>query len=157
VAGAKIFRRKILAPFVEIDKVRASLGYDPKPEPMERPMQYMLLIYGAPEVEPQYGTPAFDKMMAGYAAFSKRLVDDGAMRGGEGLQGIETATTLRVRGGKVETMDGPFATTKEHLGGYYVIDVPDLDAALKYAAMIPSATYGSVEVRPLMNYNPAGT
>ena len=53
-------------------------------------------------------------------------------------------------------MDGPFATTKEHLGGFYVIDVPDLDAALKYAAMIPSALYGTVEVRPLMDYNPAG-
>ncbi|MGL4280070.1 MAG: YciI family protein [Albidovulum sp.] len=119
-------------------------------------MQYMLLIYGAPEAEPQYGTPAFGDMMAGYAAFSKRLVEDGAMRGGEGLKGIETATSLRVRAGKVETMDGPFATTKEHLGGYYVIEVPDLDAALKYAAMIPTASYGTVEVRPLMDYNPAG-
>ncbi len=115
-------------------------------------MQYMLLIYGDPAVEPQYGTPAFDEMMAGYAALSKRLTEDGAMRGGEGLQGVETATTLRVRGGKVETMDGPFATTKEHLGGFYIIDVPDLDAALKYAAMVPSATYGSVEVRPVMIY-----
>jgi hypothetical protein len=115
-------------------------------------MQYMLLIYGAPEAEPKYGTPAFDEMMAGYAAFSERLVKDGAMRGGEGLQGIETATSLRVRGGRVETMDGPFATTKEHLGGFYLIDVPDLDTALKYAAMIPSASYGTVEVRPVMVY-----
>jgi hypothetical protein len=119
-------------------------------------MQYMLLIYGAPEVEPQYGTPAFAEMMQGYAAFSQRLVEDGVMRGGEGLQGIETATSVRVRQGQIETMDGPFATTKEHLGGYYVIDVPDLDSALKYAAMIPSAAYGTVEVRPLMDYNPAG-
>lgn len=115
-------------------------------------MKYMLLIYGNPGVEPQYGTPAFDQMMAGYAAFSAKLIEDGAMQGGEGLQGVETATSLRVRGGKVETMDGPFAETKEHLGGYYVIDVPDLDAALKYAAMIPSATYGTVEVRPVMIY-----
>jgi hypothetical protein len=84
------------------------------------------------------------------------MVEDGVMRGGEGLQGVETATSLRIRNGKVETMDGPFATTKEHLGGFYVIDVPDLDAALKYAALIPSATYGTVEVRPLMDYNPAG-
>ena len=120
-------------------------------------MQYMLLIYGAPSVEPQYGTPAFSEMMAGYGAASAAMVADGVMRSGEGLQGVETATTLRIRGAKVETMDGPFAETKEHLGGYYVIDVPDLDAALKYAAMIPSALYGSVEVRPLMDYNPAGT
>jgi hypothetical protein len=119
-------------------------------------MQYMLLIYGDPAVEPKYGTPAFGEMMAGYAAFSQKLKDDGVIRGGEGLKGVETATSLRVRGGKVETMDGPFATTKEHLGGFYVIDVPDLDAALKYSAMIPSASYGTVEVRPLMDYNPAG-
>lgn len=79
---------------------------------------------------------------------------DGALRSGEGLKGVETATSLRVRGGKVETMDGPFAETKEHLGGYYVVEVPDLDAALKYAAMIPSVGYGTIEVRPLMTYNP---
>ncbi len=119
-------------------------------------MQYMLLIYGAPDAEPQYGTPEFATMMAGYGTLSATLNADGVMRSGEGLKGVETATSLRVRGGKVETMDGPFATTKEHLGGYYVIDVPDLDAALKYAAMVPSARYGTVEVRPLMDYNPAG-
>ena len=119
-------------------------------------MQYMLLIYGAPDAEPAYGTPEFATMMQGYDSFSKRLTADGAMRGGEGLKGVETATSLRLRDGRVETMDGPFATTKEHLGGFYVIDVPDLDAALKYAAMIPSATYGTIEVRPLMDYNPAG-
>ncbi len=119
-------------------------------------MQYMLLIYGDPAVEPVYGTPEFGTMMAGYAALSQAMNADGVMRGGEGLQGIETATSLRVRSGMVETMDGPFATTKEHLGGYYVIDVPDLDAALKYAAMVPSAQYGTIEVRPLMAYDPAG-
>jgi hypothetical protein len=119
-------------------------------------MKYMLLIYGAPAVEPQYGTPEFGEMMAGYAAASAKMNEDGVMRGGEGLQGVETATSLRIRGGKVETMDGPFAETKEHLGGYYVIEVPDLDAALKYAALIPSASYGTVEVRPLMNYDPMG-
>lgn len=116
-------------------------------------MQYLLLIYGNPAVEPQYGTPAFDEMMAGYFALSEKLKADGVMRGGEGLQGVETATSLRVRGGKVETMDGPFAETKEHLGGYYLIDVPDLDAAMKYAAMVPSARYGTVEVRPVMVYS----
>jgi hypothetical protein len=119
-------------------------------------MQYMLLIYSNPALEPAYGTPEFEKMMGGYFALNERMKADGTLRGGEGLKGIETATSLRLRGGKVETMDGPFAETKEHLGGYYIVDVPDLDAALRYAEMVPSAAFGTIEVRPLMNYNPAG-
>ncbi|CAN7624518.1 YciI family protein [Rhizobium sp. LjRoot98] len=116
-------------------------------------MQYMALIYGDPSVEPAYGTPEFETMMQGYAAFSEMLKAANAYVSGEGLQGVETATSVRVRGGKVETMDGPFAETKEQLGGYYILDVPDLDTALRYAAMIPSATYGTVEVRPVMDYS----
>lgn len=119
-------------------------------------MNYMLLLYGDPAQEPAFGTPEFDTMMQGYADFSALLQNHGVLKGGEGLQGVETATSLRVRGGKVETMDGPFAETREHLGGYYVIDVPDLDSALRYAAQVPAALYGTVEVRPLMDYNPAG-
>ncbi len=120
-------------------------------------MQYMLLIYNDPALEPAYGTPAFQDMMAGFFAANEQMKADGVLRGGEGLQGVETATSLRLRGGKVETMDGPFATTKEHLGGYYIVDVPDLDAALKYAALLPSAGFGTIEVRPLMDYNPAAS
>jgi hypothetical protein len=119
-------------------------------------MQYMLLIYNDPSLEPAYGTPEFQTMMGGYFALNEKMKSDGVLRAGEGLQGIETATSVRLRSGKVETMDGPFATTKEHLGGYYVVDVPNLDAALTYAAMIPSVGYGTIEVRPLMDYNPAG-
>lgn len=119
-------------------------------------MQYMLLIYSAPEHAPTPGTPEFQEMLGGYAALNQRLREDGVMRGGDGLQGAHTATSLRVRAGKVETMDGPFATTKEHLGGYYIVDVPDLDVALKYAAMVPTASYGTVEVRPVMDFEPAG-
>ena len=118
-------------------------------------MQYMLLIYSDPAREPAYGTPDFQAMMQGYFAVNERMKADGTLRGGEGLQGIETATSLRIKSGKVDTMDGPFAETREHLGGYYVVDVPDLDAALKYAALIPSAHFGTIEVRPLMNYNPS--
>ncbi len=116
-------------------------------------MKYMLLIYSDPAREPTYGTPDFQAMMAGYFALSAKMKDDGVLISGDGLQGIETATSLRIRGGKVETMDGPFAETKEHLGGYYVIEVPDLDAALKYAQIVPTASYGTVEVRPLMVYD----
>ncbi|MCU0907431.1 MAG: YciI family protein [Rhodobacteraceae bacterium] len=119
-------------------------------------MQYMLLIYNDPALEPPYGTPEFDAMMGGFFAANERMKADGVLRGGEGLQGVETATSLRIRGGKAETMDGPFAETRETLGGYYIIDVPDLDAALTYAALIPSVHFGTVEVRPLMDYNPVG-
>lgn len=118
-------------------------------------MKYMLLIYNDPAREPAYGTPEFEAMMAGFFAVNTRMKDAGALISGEGLKGIETATSLRRKAGKVETMDGPFAETKEHLGGYYIVDVPDLDTALRYAAEIPSADYGTIEVRPLMDYNPA--
>ena len=118
-------------------------------------MKYMLLIYNDPSKEPTYGTPAFDEMMASYFSAIEQMKADGVLQEGEGLQGIETATSLRIKAGKVETKDGPFAETREHLGGYYVVDVTDLDAALKYAALIPSAKFGTIEVRPLMDYNPA--
>lgn len=118
-------------------------------------MQYMALIYSDPTREPTYGTPEFDAMMKGYFDVNAVMKTAGHLVAGEGLQGIETATSLRLKAGRVETMDGPFAETKEHLGGYYVMDVPDLDTALKYAAMIPSAAFGTIEVRPLMTYNPA--
>ena len=119
-------------------------------------MQYMLLIYSDPAREPAYGTPEFQTMMSGYFALNEKMKADGTLVSGEGLKGVETATSLRVKAGKVETMDGPFAETREHLGGFYVVEVPDLDAALTYAAMIPTAHYGTVEVRPLMDYNPTG-
>lgn len=116
----------------------------------------MLLIYNDADMQPAFGTPEFDQMMGGYFAANERMKADGVLISGEGLQGVETATSLRRKAGKVETMDGPFAETREHLGGYYVIDAPDLDAALGYAALIPSADFGTIEVRPLMDYNPAG-
>jgi hypothetical protein len=118
-------------------------------------MQYMLLIYNDPSREPAYGTPAFDEMMGGFFALNQQLKADGVMRGGEALRGLETAKSVRVKAGKVETMDGPFAETREYLGGYYIIDVPSMDAAMHYAASIPSAHFGTIEVRPLMDYNPA--
>ncbi|MEZ5714194.1 MAG: YciI family protein [Paracoccaceae bacterium] len=119
-------------------------------------MKYMLLIYNDPDRQPTYGAPEFDEMMAGFFAANERMKADGVLCDGEGLQGIETATSLRIKSGKVETTDGPFAETRENLGGYYIIDVPDLDAALTYAALIPSAKFGTIELRPLMDYKPAG-
>ena len=119
-------------------------------------MKYMLLIYNDPSKEPKFGTPESDEMMSDFFAANAMMQADGVLCDGEGLQSIETATSLRIKSGKIETMDGPFAETREHLGGYYVVDVPDLDAALKYASLIPSAKFGTIEVRPLMDYNPAG-
>lgn len=115
-------------------------------------MKYMALIYSSPAREPKPGTPEFGKMMTDYFALTETLKAAGVYLAGDGLQGVETATSLRLTAGKVETMDGPFAETKEHLGGYYLIEVPDLDAALRYAAMIPTAAYGTVELRPVMVY-----
>lgn len=119
-------------------------------------MKYMLLIYNDPNKEPPFGTPEFEAMMQGYFSANEQMNNDGVLRGGEALMGIDTATSVRINSEKVETMDGPFAETREYLGGYYVIEVDDLDAALKYAALIPSAAFGTIEVRPLMDYNPAG-
>ncbi len=115
-------------------------------------MKYMLMLYGDPALEPAAGNPEFDAMMAEYFGLEEKMKGVATFLAGEGLQGVETATTLRKRAGKVETVDGPFAETREYLGGFYLIEAADLDAALRYAAEIPAARYGSVEVRPVMEY-----
>ena len=113
-------------------------------------MQYLALIYNAPAAGPKYGTPEFKAMMDGYNTCTAELKARGAFVAGDGLKPVETATSVRLKGGKVETMDGPFAETKEHLGGYYLMEVPDLDGAIKAASMIPSAAFGTIELRPIM-------
>jgi hypothetical protein len=115
--------------------------------------QYMLLIY-----VPTEGGPSPEELAAQHPrwnAYTEALQEAGVMAAGDALQGGETATTVRVRDDETVVTDGPFAETKEILGGYYVIDVPDLDAALGWAARIPSAPYGSVEVRPVMVFDQA--
>ena len=111
-------------------------------------MQYMLLIYGDEKVWNEMSESDINKAIEAYGAYSKELADSGVLRGGSELAPISTATTVRVRNGKALTTDGPFAETKEQLGGYYLIDVPNLDEAIRWAAKIPSALYGSVEIRP---------
>lgn len=118
-------------------------------------MKYLLLLYVDPAKEPAPDSPDFAEYMSGFYAASRKMAAAGAFLAGEGLQGVETATSLRSRGDKVETMDGPFAETREHLGGFYLIEAPDLDAALAYAATIPVAKIGTVEVRPVMIYDGA--
>lgn len=119
-------------------------------------MKYMLLIYNNPEQQPAYGSAEFESMMAGFFAANEKMKSDGVLVDGESLSEPQTATSVRIKAGKTETMDGPFAETREYLGGYYVVDVPDLESAIKYAEMIPSATFGTIEVRAMMDYNPAG-
>ncbi|MCL1038920.1 YciI family protein [Shewanella submarina] len=115
-------------------------------------MKFVALIYAAPEAEPVYGTPEFDSLLEEYMQLSEEYTACGAFVAGEGLQGNDTATSIRVRNGQTELVDGPFAETKEQLGGFYLLECKDLDEALRLAAKIPSARYGTVEVRPVAEY-----
>lgn len=115
-------------------------------------MKYLALIYSAAGATPAYGTPEFGPFMAAYQAANAVYARDGVQTAGEALQPASTATTVKVRGGKTETMDGPFAETKEQLGGFYVFDCPNLDEAIRYAAMIPTAAHGAVELWPVMEF-----
>lgn len=116
-------------------------------------MQYMLLIYGSEKNGPFPGTPEFGPYMQAYMDFTNKVQSEGKLVAGDALQGVDTATTVSVRDGKTQTMDGPFAETKEQLGGYYILDCENLDEALSYAAMIPDAATGRVEVRPVMVFD----
>jgi hypothetical protein len=115
-------------------------------------MRYMLLIYADEAV---YETQSKEEQAAEYqeyAAFGEKAAQRGLAPQGEALQPVATATTVRVRGGKTLTTDGPFAETKEQLGGYYILNCKDLDEAIAMAALIPGARYGSIEIRPIMEF-----
>jgi len=116
-------------------------------------MKYMCLIYGDEAKHPQAGTPEMGQLMENYMAFTKDIREKNVMVAGDPLEPVATATTVRMRGGKTETTDGPFAETKEQLGGYYILDCKDLDEAIAYAARIPTAAFGSIEVRPIMVFD----
>ena len=115
-------------------------------------MQYMALIYDTQENRSALSPAAREQMLADYGAFTKAAKDAGVWLAGSALKGPDTATTIRVRGGETLHTDGPFAETKEQLGGYYLLECKDLDEALKWAAKIPTAKSGSIEVRPVMVY-----
>lgn len=116
-------------------------------------MQYMLLIYSAENAGPEPESEAFGPYMQAYVDFTERMRKEGKFLGGEALQPVATATTVAVRDGKTETMDGPFAETKEQLGGFYLLDCKDLDDAIACAAQIPDAAQGRIEVRPVMVFD----
>ena len=113
-------------------------------------MQYAILIYESPgDFAARSDKQRQGSYWAGWKAYSQAVAEAGIMKGGAPLQPTTTATTVRMNGKGRQVQDGPYADTKEQLGGFYVIDVPDLDAALEWAEKIPSVGYGSVEVRPV--------
>ena len=115
-------------------------------------MRYLCLIYLNEKVHAAMAEEEMGAMMEAYGKFSEELEKAGAMLSGEALQPTATATTVQLRDGKTLTTDGPFAETKEQLGGFYMIEAKDLDEAIGWAAKIPSAADGSIEVRPIMEF-----
>src|SRR5579864_790184 len=110
-------------------------------------MQYLLMIYRSEAGLGKLSDTDRQKISAEYGAYTQSIIQSGHFKAGDGLQPTTTATTVRVRDGKIMTTDGPFAETREQLGGYYLIEAKDLNTALGIAARIPGATTGSIEVR----------
>ena len=112
-------------------------------------MRYLLMIYGE-ELDPATVDPAAQAAeFQAYDAFTREIRESGAYLGGEALEPTTTATTVRVVDGQIQTTDGPFAETKEAIGGYYLVEAKDLDEAIGWAAKIPTAKHGSIEIRPI--------
>jgi hypothetical protein len=118
-------------------------------------MRYLCLIYSAEQEMSAMSKAEMDQMMTDYLGFTKDIQSSGHYIGGDPLQRTHTATTVRVRNSKLSTTDGPFAETKEQLGGYYLINATDLNDAIQVASRIPGARYGSIEVRPIQQFGPA--
>ena len=116
-------------------------------------MQYLLMIYANEAEYAKIDPSTLQKVYEEYGAFTQGIVQSGNFKAGDRLQPTTTATTVRIRDGKTLTTDGPFAETREQLGGYYLVEAKDLDAALAIAAKIPGARFGSIEVRPIWVYN----
>jgi hypothetical protein len=116
-------------------------------------MQYLLMIYQNEAEYSKVDPAALQKIYEEYGAFTQGIIKSGAFKAGDRLQPTTTATTVRIRDGKTLTTDGPFAETREQLGGYYLVEARDLDEALAMAARIPGARFGSIEVRPIWVYN----
>jgi len=114
-------------------------------------MRYLALIYSQEPTEPPTETNG-RQMMAEYGDYTQMVKERGAYLGGEALEPSASATTVRVRDGKVSTTDGPFAETKEQLGGYYLLNCADLDEAIDLAGKIPGARSGAIEVRPVVEH-----
>ena len=112
-------------------------------------MQYLLMLYSNEAGWPAMTPAQQEQGMAAYKAYTEALRNAGVLRAADRLKPSSTATTVRITDGKSQVLDGPYADTKEQLGGYYLIDVPDLDAAISWASRCPGASHGLVEVRPV--------
>jgi hypothetical protein len=117
-------------------------------------MKYLLMIYESEAAFAKKSEAARNAEFGEYIAFGKEF--EKCIKGGDALQPVHTATTVRIRDGKTLTTDGPFAETREQLGGYYLIDAKDLDEAVRIAQRIPAVRSGSIEVRPVMDFSDAG-
>jgi hypothetical protein len=117
-------------------------------------MRYLLIIFDDPGEVARLSPAEQSRIMPEYHLFTESIRQTGHFRAGDPLEPVTTATTIRLRGGKRLVTDGPFAETREHLVGYYLIDAEDLDAAIGIAARIPAARFGAVEVRPVMRLGP---
>ncbi len=113
-------------------------------------MQYLLLIYSNRADWAKMSEAERGQIFGEYMAYTAQIKASGNYIGGEALESVESATTVRVKNGKTVTTDGPFAETREQLGGYYLVEAKDLDEAISLGARIPGAKYGSIEVRPIM-------
>ncbi|MEO8657119.1 MAG: YciI family protein [Bryobacteraceae bacterium] len=120
-------------------------------------MKYLLAIYLDEAVDARKSPQELQAEMGNYYAFTNAIKDAGVYIGGEALHPIATATTVRVNDGKIGTTDGPFAETKEQLGGFYMLDCANLDEAIQWAAKIPHASQGSIEIRPVMDFSQVAT
>ena len=119
-------------------------------------MQYMLLIHtDEANMKSAMESGGAPQMMGAYMAYTEAMKEAGVMKAGDALQPSAATTVVRVRDGKTEVLDGPYAEAKEQLGGYYLIDTPDLDSALQWAARCPGAAMGAIEVRPVVVFAPA--
>jgi hypothetical protein len=116
-------------------------------------MKYLCLIYEDQSMYTKLSKAESDKVMADYGAFTDNVKKSGQYLAAEALQPSNTATTIRSRNGKLTSTDGPFAETKEQLGGFYLIDAKDLNDAIRVAGKIPSAQWGAIEVRPIMEFD----
>ena len=116
-------------------------------------MQYMLMIVGDEELAAKAHAEDMRNLMGAFIAYIRAMKEAGVMIAGDPLQPINTATIVRLRDGKTQVLDGPYADSKEQLAGYYLIDVPDLDKALEWAARCPGAAHGTMEVRPVVVFN----